>query len=117
MSALFVREFEKDLLAFRVLELVAVSLEEAIGPALALDPDHERLTIVHAVRQSIGCRGKEPVSGSLEEEKRGPRFELRILLQQLPVSLLQRGEMVLLLRRELFEHPPSARVAADGRRA
>jgi hypothetical protein len=39
---------------FRVLELVPVSLEEAMGSALALDANHECLAIVDAVGEPIG---------------------------------------------------------------
>src|SRR6185503_2588736 len=113
MCAFFVSKVEKDLLAFRVLELLSISLEESIGTALALDADHERLPIVDAVCEAIGRGGEQPIGGALEKEERGPRFELRILLEQLAVALLQGTEMFLFLRGELFKDAASTSVACD----
>ena len=81
MCALLVGELEEDLLALRILELVAVSLEEAVRAALALDADHQRLPVVDAIREPLGAGGEQAVRGALEEQERRPRLELRILLQ------------------------------------
>ena len=50
MGALLVGELEEDLLAFGVLEPLAVALEELVRAALALDADEQRLLIVDAAR-------------------------------------------------------------------
>ena len=78
MLALLVGKLEEDLLAFRVLEALAVFLEEAMRAALAADADHQRLLIVDAAQQPIGAFGEQAVGGALEEQERRPRFELRI---------------------------------------
>src|SRR5262245_65013700 len=46
MRALFVGELEEDSLAFRILEPLAVALEEVVRAALALDADQERFEVV-----------------------------------------------------------------------
>src|SRR5687767_14376982 len=87
--ALLVGELEEDLLAFRVLEPLAILLEEAVRPALAADPDHQRLLIVDAAHQPFRAFGEQAVRGALEEEERRPRFELWITAQQLGVAGLE----------------------------
>jgi len=82
VGALLVGKFEEDLLAFRILETLAVFLEELVGPALAADADHQGLLIVHAVDEALGTFGKEPVRSPFEEEKRRPGLEVRVALQQ-----------------------------------
>ena len=77
---LFVGELEEDLLALRVLEALAVALEEPVRAALAPDADHQRLQIVDALGQLLGAGGEQAVGGALEEQERRPRLELRILL-------------------------------------
>src|SRR5204863_6157091 len=69
MRTLFIGELEKNLFAPGVLEFVAIALEETVRSAFALDPDHQRLTIVEAIHQPVGRRGKQPICRSLEEEK------------------------------------------------
>ena len=76
--ALLVGELEEDLLAFGVLEPLAVSLEELVRAALALDADEQRLLIVDAVAQLLGALGEQAVGRALEEQERRPRLELRI---------------------------------------
>src|SRR6476661_481404 len=61
VRAFFVGELQEDLLALGVFELVAVSLEEAMRAALALDPEHKGLAVVHPVRQTSGARREEPL--------------------------------------------------------
>ena len=75
MGALFVGEFEKDLLALGILELLAVALEELVRAALALDADHQRLAVVDALRQLFGAGGEQAVRRPLEEQERRARFE------------------------------------------
>ena len=53
VRALFVGELEEDLLAFGVLEALAVALEELVRAALALDADEQRLLIVDALAQLL----------------------------------------------------------------
>ena len=113
VRAFLVGELEKDLLALGVLELLAVSLEEAVRAALALDADHQRLAVVDAVGQPLGSGGEQPVGRALEEEERRLRLELRVLLQQLAVARLERAEVLLLLVGELLEDAAAARVAGD----
>ncbi len=67
MLAFLVGEFEEDALAFRVLEALAVPLEEAMRAALALDADKQRLLIVDARLQLFGSRREEPAGGAFEE--------------------------------------------------
>ena len=86
MLALLVGELEEDLLAFGVLEPLAVFLEEPVRAALAADADQQRLLIVDAARQPLGAFGEQAVGGALEEQERRPRLELRIALQQLARS-------------------------------
>ena len=109
--ALFVGELEEDLLALGVLEALAVALEEAMRAALAADADLVGLAIVDAVAlQLVGALREQAVRRALEEEERRPRLELRILLEQLLVALLERAEMVLLFLGQALEH---ARGRAD----
>ena len=62
MLALLVGELEEDLLAFGVLEALAVLLEEAMRAALAADADHQRLLIVDAAQQPLGAFGEQAVA-------------------------------------------------------
>ena len=78
VRALFVGELEEDLLAFGVLEALAVALEELVRAALALDADEQRLLIVDALAQLLGAFGEQAAGRALEEQERRPRFELRI---------------------------------------
>ena len=88
MVALFLGELEEDLLAFGVLEALAVALEEAMRAALAANADLVRLEIVDAVAQQlVGAAREQAVRRALEEQERRTRFELRILLEQLLVAL------------------------------
>src|SRR5215813_1705900 len=98
MRAFFVGELEEDLLAFRVLEALAVALEELVRAALAADPDEQRLLVVHAaLAQLFGALREQTAGRALEEEERRPRLEQRILRDQLLVALLQRAQVLFLL--------------------
>ena len=112
VRALLVGELEEDPLAFGILEPLAVSLEELVRPALAADADHQRLPVVDALGELLGAGGEQAVGRALEEEERRPRFELRILLQQLAVARFERAEVLLLFLGELLEHAAAARVLA-----
>ena len=79
VRALFLGELEEDLLAFGVLEALAVPLEELVRVALAADADEQRLQIVDAGAQLLGALGEDAVRGALEKQERRTRFELRIL--------------------------------------
>ena len=97
--ALLVGELEEDLLALGVLEALAVALEEAVRAALAADADAIGLEIVDAVAaQLLGAGREQAVGRALEEQERRPRLELRILLEQLLVALLERLRGDALLR-------------------
>ena len=116
MGALFVGELEEDLLAFGVFELLAVALEEPMRSTLALDADHQRLAVVDALGELLGSSGKQAVGSPLEKQKRRPRLELRILLQQLAVALLERAEMLFLFFGQFLEDATAARVFGNARR-
>ena len=93
--ALLFGELEEDPLAFGVLEPLAVALEEAVRAALAADADAVGLEIVDAVAaQLLGARREQAVGRALEEQERRPRLELRILLEQLLVAVLERPQVV-----------------------
>src|SRR5687768_5647722 len=117
MLSFLVCEFEKNLFAFGVLEPFPVLLEEAVGAALAADADEERLLIVGTARQSIGAFGEQSVGCPFEEQKRRPRFELRIALEQLVVAPFELAEMLLFFLCQVLEYLSSARIAGEARRA
>ena len=114
VGALLVRELQEDPLAFGVLEALAVALEELVRPALALDADEQRLLIVDALAQLLGAFGEQPVRRALEKQERRPRFELRILGDELGVALLERAEMLPLLGGQPLEDAAAARIARSG---
>src|SRR4051794_1546071 len=103
VRALLGGELEEHLLAFRVLEALAVLLEELVRSALAPDADEQRLLIVDALAKLLGARGEQPARRAFEKQERRPRFELRILRQQLAVALLERAEMFLFFGSEPLE--------------
>ena len=104
MGPLLVGELQEDLLAFGVLEPLAVALEELVRSALALDADEQRLLIVDAASQLLGAFGEQAVRRALEEQERRPRLELRILRRASSrVARLERAEMLPLLGGEPLE--------------
>src|SRR5258705_2484691 len=117
VGAFLVGELEEDLLALRVIEALAVLLEEAVRVALAADADEQGLLIVDAAQEPVGPFGEQAVRRALEEEERRPRFELRVALEQLAVTPFELAEVLLLLPREILEHLGAARIAGDARRA
>ena len=111
MLALFFGELEEDALAFRVLEPLAVALEEAVRAALAADADAVGLEIVDPVAsQLLGTRREQPVRRALEEQECRPRLEARILLEQLLVAVLERLQMVHFFGGELAKYLPRPRI-------
>ena len=62
VGAFFVGELEKDLLAFGILEALAVLLEELVRVALAPDADEQRLQVVDAGAQLLGALGENAVA-------------------------------------------------------
>src|SRR5207237_3189483 len=82
VRALFVRELQEDLLALRVLEALAVLLEEAVRVALAADADEQRLLIVDAAQQPVGAFRAQTIGGALEEEEGRPRVERRLAREE-----------------------------------
>ena len=106
---LFLGELHEDLLAFGVLEPLAVLLEEAVRAALAADADQQRLLVVDALGEPVGALGEQPVGGALEKQERRTRLQLRIGRQQLRVARLERAEMLLFLFGELLEDRAPAR--------
>ena len=78
MGAFLVGKLQEDLLAFGVLEPLAVALEEFVRSALALDADQQRLGVVHAAAtQLLGAGLEQSARGALEKQERRPRLELR----------------------------------------
>jgi hypothetical protein len=116
MGALLVGKLEKDLLAFRILEPLAVLLEESVRTALAADAYHQRLLVVHASKEALGALGEEPVRGTLEKQECRPRLQLRIALKQRTIARLQLTEMFLFLLSEILKNLSATRVAGDARR-
>src|SRR5262245_38508663 len=113
VRAFFLGEFEEDLLALGILETLAVALEELVRAALALDADEQRLFVVHALAQLLGTLGEQPARRAFEEQKRRPRFELRVLRDQFLVALLQRAEVFLFFFVQFLEDGAAARVFGD----
>src|SRR6266545_4885336 len=111
--ALLVRKLEKDLLALRILEALAVLLEEPVRVALAADADEQRLLIVDTAQQTIGAFGEQTVRRTLEEEERRPRFKLRVARHQLAVAPFELAEVLFLFRRQIVKHLAAARIACD----
>src|SRR5688572_22200837 len=93
MGALFIGELEEDLLAFRVLEALAVLLEESVRAALTANADHQRLLVVDTAQEALRALGKEPVCRALEEQKCRPRFELGIALEEIAIPCLEPAEV------------------------
>src|SRR5262245_51652200 len=102
MVALLVGELEKDLFAFRVLETLAVLLEEPMRPTLAADPDHQRLLIVDTAHQPFSALGEEAIGRALEEQEGRARLQLWIATQQLAVTRLELAEVLLFFEREIL---------------
>src|SRR5207248_8183269 len=94
----------------RVLEALTVSLEELVRSALALDPDEQRLLVVHAAGELFGAFREEAARGALEEEKGRPRLELRVAGDELAIPLLERAQMLFLFLRQLLKHRAAAGV-------
>src|SRR4029079_16743341 len=96
-------ELQEHALAFRLLEAVAVFLEEAVRPALAADADEQRLAIAEALAlELLGARREQAVGGAFEKEKRRLPLDVRIGGDQLTVACFQRAEVFLLLAGELL---------------
>ena len=115
--ALLLGELEEDLLAFGVLEPLAVALEELVRAALAADADAQRLGLVHAgLAQLLGAFGEQAVGRALEEQERRLRFELRVALEQGAVARLEPVEVIDLLFGQLLEDMAAAAVLDQARR-
>jgi hypothetical protein len=69
------------------------------------------------LRSSAAPSSNNAVRGALEEQKRRPRFERRIGRHQLAVALLERGEVLAFLLRQLLKDGPAARVLREVRGA
>src|SRR5438477_13167023 len=78
MCALLFGELQKDLLAFRVFETLAVSLEKSMRAAFTFDADEERLQIVDAFAEPFGALCKKAARRAFEKQKRRPRFKVLI---------------------------------------
>ena len=107
---LFLGEFHEDLLAFGILESLAVFPEEAMRASLAADADHERLLVIDAFRQAFGSFREQAVRRALEKQKRGSRFQQRIRGQQLRISRFERTQMLLLFPGQFLKYAAAARV-------
>src|SRR6478609_8490876 len=111
MLALFFRELEENALALRILEALAVALEETMRAALAADADAIRLEIVHTVAaQLLGAGREQSIRRPLEEQERRARFEPRVLFQQLLVAIFELLQVADFFRRQLAEDFPGARI-------
>src|SRR3954470_7124999 len=117
VSALFVGELEEDLLAFGILEALAVFLEEAVRSALASDSDHQRLLIVNAVDKTLSALGEQAVRCPFEEQEGRAGLEMRVAPQQLGIPILECGQMFLFLGGEVVEDLAAAGVLGHARRA
>ena len=115
--ALFGGELEEDQFAFRVFEAVTVALEEAVRGALAADADHQRLAVVHTLRELFRAGREQAVGRAFEKQEGRPRLEQRILLQQLLVARLELAEVLFFLSGELLEHTAAARILGHPRAA
>ena len=113
VGAFFFGEFEKDLLAFRILEPLAVFLEELVRVALAPNADEQRLQIVHPGAQLLGALGENAVGGTFEEQKGRPRLEQRVLGRQLVISPFECSEMLFFFTGELLEDAAAAGIGRE----
>src|SRR5687767_1022380 len=105
MFALFFGELEEHLLAFRIFKPLAVTLEEAMRPALTADADAIGLEIVDPVAAQLLAAGREQAVGrALEKQERRPRLELRVLLEQALVACFERLQVMDFFGRQLTEH-------------
>src|SRR5438105_3347605 len=111
MLALFVREFEKDALALRFLEPLAVPLEELIRASFATDADEQRLPPIGAFFQFLSAGGEQAVGGALEEQKCRLGLEIGMLVDQLSIAPLESIEVIVLLAGKLLENPAASGVA------
>ena len=116
MGPLLFRKFHEYLLAFRILEPLAVFLEELVRPALAANADHQRLLIVDASGQAFGTLRKQPVGGALEKQEGRARLQRWIRGQQLRVARLERSEVLLLFLGKLLKYAAPARILRDASR-
>ena len=117
MSAFLVGKLQEDLLAFGVLEPLAVALEELVRAALALDADQQRLGVVHAAAtQLVGAGLEQSAGGPLEKQERRARFELGIALHQLAVPVFENAEMLALFRRKLLKDRAAALILGEASR-
>src|SRR5262245_64738041 len=85
--------------------------------ALAANADPERLLIVDALLELFGAGGKQAARRTLEEQERRPRFELRILGEQLLIPLLEGSEVFFLLFGKALEHQAAATILRHRRGA
>jgi hypothetical protein len=108
-----VSELEENLFAFRVFEPLTVLLEKPVRPALASDPDHQRLLVVHAAQETLGPFSEQPVGRTLEEQERRSRFQLRIALEQYAIPVLELAEMLFLLHRQVMKDLATASILGD----
>src|SRR5258705_692536 len=120
VGAFLVGELEEDLLTLRVIEALAVLLEEAMRVSLAADADEQGLLIVDAAQEPVGPFGEQAVRRALEEEERRPRFDLRVAIEGIAVTPVAIAGGLLVLPRAILERlrppplpPPGPRPAAD----
>src|SRR6185436_2707775 len=113
VGAFFFGKFEKDLFAFRILEPVAVFLEELVRVALAANPDEQRLKVVHPGTQLLGAFGENAVGRTLEEKKGRPRLEQRVLGNQLAIAPFECAEMLFFFPGQLLEDAAAAWIGRD----
>src|SRR5258708_6137412 len=100
---LLVGELEEDLLAFGILEPLAIPLEELVRAALASYADEQRLLVGLDALELLGAGGEQSARRALEKEKRRLRLERRIVGEQLRVAAFERRQMLALFGREFLE--------------
>ena len=116
MSPFLVGKLQEDLLAFGVLEPLAVALEELVRAALALDADQQRLGVVHAAAtQLVGAGLEQPARRPFEKQERRARIELGIALHQLAIPVFEHAEMLAFFRRELLKDRAAALILGEAR--
>jgi hypothetical protein len=72
MGTLLVGKLQEDLFPFRVLEPLAVALEEFVRAPLALDPDEQGPRVVDAAAaQLLGAGVEQAAGGAFEKQKCG----------------------------------------------
>ena len=68
MGTFLIRKLQENLFPFRVLEPLAIALEEFVRAPFALDPDEQRPRVVDAAAAQLLGAGVEQAAGGAFEE-------------------------------------------------